>query len=184
LTEKKSRGRPRIYKDDAEKQKAFREKKKEQFQQLEERIEDLETILDKELALRLDKKQPWFNWTFQEIKTMNTKELQNTKRELERVLDKRSIHSPLKIIVEEVLEKSKVQEDSLIRNEVLRASREFDNILFNSAVLQLVNLELGERISEIDIDREIEIAEQRISELEAEVQEKKQQQIKLAKQEK
>ena len=39
-------------------------------------------------------------------------------------------------------------------------------------------MELSKRVSKIDFDREIEIAEQRISELEAEIKEKKKQQIK------
>ena len=183
MTKKKSRGRPRIYKDDAEKQKAFREKKKEQYQKLEEKIEELETLVDQDIDTRLDKKQPWFDWTFQEITTMSTKKLQETKKELEKTLDKRSIHSPLRVIVKDVLGKAEIQEDSLIRFEVLRSAREFDNTLFNSAVLQLVNIELGKRISEIDFDHEIEVAEQRISALEAEIKEKKQQ-VSLAKQRK
>jgi hypothetical protein len=178
---KKSRGRPRIYKDDAEKQKAFREKRKEQFRKLEGKIKELEKKVAKDLDQQLDKNQPWYNWTFQEIKTMRTKQLQEYKKELEKNLGKRSIHSPLRVIVEEVLSETEVLDASLIRYEVLRSAREFDNTLFNSSVLQLVNMELGNRISEIDFDREIEIAEQRISELEAEIKEKKDKQISIAK---
>lgn len=180
--EKKSRGRPRIYKDDAEKQKAFREKKKERYQKLEDRIEELETLVDKDTSQKLDRNLPWFNWTFQEIKKMSTKELQEAKKELEKALDKRSIHSPLRVIVEAVIGESESSENKLIRNEVIRSAREFDKTLFNSTVLQLVNTELGKRISEIDFDQEIEIAEKRISELEAEIKEKKKQQVSLDKQ--
>ncbi|NPD90610.1 MAG: hypothetical protein HGN29_18010 [Asgard group archaeon] len=179
---KKSRGRPRIYKDDAEKQKAFREKKKEEFETLLERFEKLEAITNKDFDKQLDEKQPWFDWTYQDIKKMSTKDLQDFKKELEKALGKRSIHSPLKVIVGKALGEIKTATDSLIRHDVLRSARSFDNALFNATILQLINIELGNRISEFDFDQEIEIAEQRISELEAEIKDKKKQQIKTVKQ--
>lgn len=182
MTEKKTRGRPRIYKDDAEKQKAFREKKKVEFETLLERYERLEAIVNKDFDKQLDEKQPWFDWTYKDIKKMSTKDLQDSKKELEKALEKRTIHSPLNVIVEKVLDENDDASDRLIRHNVLHSVRNFDNTLFNATILQLINIELGNRISELDFDQEIELAEQRISELEAEIKEKKKQQIKTVKQ--
>ena len=92
-----------------------------------ERFEKLEAIANKDFDKQLDETQPWFDWTYQDIKKMSTKDLQGFKKELEKALDKRSIHSPLKVIIEEVLGKSEILEDSLIRYEVLRSVRDFNN---------------------------------------------------------
>jgi hypothetical protein len=182
--EKKSRGRPRIYKDDAEKQKAFREKKKEQYQQLEKRIKELEATLDKDSDEEIDEELPWFDWTFQDLQQMSINQLQEYKRDIMGKLDRYSLHSPIKVIVDKLLGKlDKLEYNStiLIRKEVLRSAREFNESLFNSTILELINHQLMSRTSEIDIDYEIQVAEQRISELEAEIKEKKKHKVSVAK---
>lgn len=182
MNEKKSRGRPRKYKNDAEKQKAFRERKKKEILKLEKEKEKLESIVTQDIENKLDEEVLWFDWTFQDLKEKSTKVLHDYKNKLEKSLRRTSINSPIKIIVSEILEKSDDFSSSFIRNEVLHSSREFDITLFNVTVLQLINEELSKRMSDIDFDYEIQIAEQRISELEAEIKEKKKQKISVEKQ--
>ena len=181
---KQSRGRPRKYKNDAEKQKAFRERKKKEILKLEKEKEKLETIILKDLEQKIDKKSIWFDWTFYDLKRKSTKELQDCKREIERKLRRISMYSPIKIIIEDILNKAGDLESVLIRNEVIHASREFDIALFDVTVLQLINDELEIRMSNFDFDHEIELAEQRISELEEEIKEKKKHKIRISNQSK
>ncbi|NHJ33083.1 MAG: hypothetical protein FK732_09475, partial [Asgard group archaeon] len=155
---KKSRGRPRIYKDDAEKQKAFRERKKEQFKKQEKKIKELEALVRKESDQQIDKKKSWFNWTFQDVKKSRTEQLLDCRRELKEILGEYSIHSPITILVDEVLRKATSSTkylNQIIRNEVINSSRKFDETIFNLTVLQMINSELTQRTSEIDIDYEI-----------------------------
>jgi hypothetical protein len=181
--EKKSRGRPRKYKDDAEKQKVFREKKKEQFKQLEERINELEAIIEEGTDPEKEKKMPWFSWSFQNLKDLNINELQEYKREIKKILGRQSIHSPVKIIIDKVIKKSQENvADVLIRKEVLKSARAFDESLFHLTILHLINNQIVSLADEIDLDYEIELAEQRISDLEAEIKEKKKQKISVVKQ--
>jgi len=182
VTEKKRpRGRPRKYKDNAEKQKAFRENKKKHIESLEDRIKELEIIFDANIDKKIVKKQAWDNFTFQDIHALSTDQLKNYRVELKKLLGNKTIHSPIRVIIEEVLSEIKSLSDRNIRNEILLSTRNYDNSLFNSTMLHLINLELGTRIDDIDIKKEIEIAEQRIRELEASDSKQEEQEIKIKK---
>ncbi len=166
MSEEKKRGRPRIYQDDAEKHRVFRQKKKEEIQKLKEKIAELD-----EESISIQSKYPWFDWTKNDLTKMSVKELQDFRKELRKV-SKVSIYSPIKIIIDDYVKKSKASKHT-ISQDILESSRDFNEELVHTTIAYLIELELSTREIDTAYDYEIDLAEQRITELEEEIEQKK-----------
>lgn len=161
--EKKKRGRPRIYKDDAEKHRAFRQKRKEEIKKLEEKVAQLEQSVKSDY--------PWFDWTMTDLAEMSIKDLQDFRKEL-RKASKVSIYSPIKVIIDDFIKNSKSSKKTLSQD-IIENSNRFSEELVHTTIAYLIELELSTRDIDSEYDYEIDLAERRITELEEEIEHKK-----------
>ena len=116
---------------------------------------------------------PWHSWTFKQLKNKDEETLQTSKTKIIKKLKGHTLLDPLKVIVDELLEKASSKDNKLIRNEIIKSSRIFDEILIDSTFLYLIELELSLRSEDEEFDYEILATEQRIEELEKIVEDMK-----------
>ncbi|MHA1127296.1 MAG: hypothetical protein ACTSO7_12610 [Candidatus Heimdallarchaeota archaeon] len=191
--EKKSRGRPRIYPTNAARKKAYRERKKAERQELIERVEKLEKEIgskdEKVSAKKLD--DPILNLSLAKIESMTTNELQDIVEIVNKKFPiKRDLFSPLSIIVNDIIESSdplgfnskvKIGSNKVIADEVQKNYREFEHSLSYLTILNVVESVIASREHRDTTDYELEILEQKITELEQAVAKKKEEELEIKK---
>ena len=184
--EKKSRGRPRVYPTNAARKKAYRERKKAERQELIERVESLE----KQVSTKsID--DPILNLTLAQIESKTTNDLLEIADEINKKFPiKRALFSPLSIIVDDIIESSdplgfntnvKIENNKVIAEEVQKNHREFALSLSYLTILNVVESVIAQRDHKDTTDYELEILEQKITELEQAVAKKKEDELKIKK---
>lgn len=183
---KKSRGRPRIYPTNAARKKAYRERKKAERQELIERVEKLE----KQVSIKsID--DPILSLTLAQIESKTTNELQEIVDTINKKFpEKRDLHSALSVIVEDVIvttdplgikTKVKIDNNKIIAENVQKNYREFELTYSYLVIQHIVESILAIRGDKDTTDYELEILEQKITELEQAVAKKKEEELKIKK---
>ena len=179
--EKKGPGRPRKYKTDAERKKAYRERKKVVLAELKEKVDkmekkmenmlDIEKMITPELkAVHEELKIPWMKLTPNEITNMQTEELKKYRKvilrnfgEMAYTGEGRAYPIPVLDPFINLLNPSTKENYS---QRVLLAERMQQIVL-----LYLIEAELASRKRELTIDDELDNLMQRVTELESRIQE-------------
>ncbi len=190
--EKKSRGRPRIYPTNAARKKAYRERKKAERQQLIEQVEQLQQQI--ETTEKISTKtidDPILSLTLAKIESKQTNELQEIVKTINKKFpEKRDLYSPLSFIVEDIIEsrdplgfntKVKIGSNKVIVEKVQKNYREFEQSYSYLVILHIIESVLAIRGDKDTTDYELEILEQKITELEQAVAKKKEEELKIKK---
>jgi len=175
MEEKKSnRGRPRKYKSDAERKKAYRERKKALFEEIKERVKILEDKIEMMSEIRSkmtpelsevqeELKIPWMKLTPEEIAEMETEKLRKYRDIIHRNFGIAGHSFPRSSVMNPFLELVKLSEASIKTASMTSLLIEkFQQIV----LLYLIEAELARRKRETNVDRDIEVLIQRVSELE------------------
>ncbi|MHA1353964.1 MAG: hypothetical protein ACTSR1_02165 [Candidatus Heimdallarchaeota archaeon] len=184
--EKKSRGRPRIYPTNAARKKAYRERKKAERLELIERVESLEKQVS---TKNID--DPILNLTLAQIESKTTNELHEIVKIIHNKFpEKRDLYSPLSILVEDIIESSdplgfntkvKIGSNQIIAEKAQENYRTFEPSFSYLVVLHIVESILAIRGDKDTSDYELEILEQKITELEQAVAKKKEEELQIKK---
>jgi hypothetical protein len=181
--EKRPRGRPRIHETNAARKKAYRERKKAERLQMERRIKELENklaIFDS--TIQLDDKDDLMNLTYLELDALSTEKLESYLQELKmRMKEEFSIYKAFNIILESIEEfQKKAQEhvDKLIIADIDDKFLEKREPLQYALLHQIIEFELAKRQDRKYVDIELELIEQRISDLEKRLSKDKETHIK------
>lgn len=180
--EKRSRGRPRIYETNAERKKAYRERKKAERLKLEKKVE----LLEKQLAEKQSKDVNLStinenkNLSFKEVRLLEEEELLKLSNKITEEIDNKiSFYDPVKNTIELILgniEQKLLQEtDKLIIEEF---NDNIDSSLFQKlAILYVLQTEIHLRQEKNILEEELDILEQRIKNLEKQISKKKETEI-------
>ena len=168
---KKGPGRPRKYETDAERKRAYRERKKARLVELKEKVEDIEkkmaTMIDIEKvitpelkAVHEELKIPWMKLTPGEIAEMRTNELKKYRDVILRNFGEMGHDYPIPVLDPfiNIMDKTTKEKNSY---RTLLAQRMQQIVL-----LYLIEAELASRERESNFDEELENLMDRIIELE------------------
>jgi len=194
LTEKKkSRGRPRVYPTNAARKKAYRERKKEERQELIKQVERLEKQLESKDEKVFTEKvtDPILSLTLAKIESMNSNELQRIIDTINNKLTiSNNVHCPLLVILDDFLEsndlssrftKLKINDDKIIALEIQKNYQYFERSLSYLTIRHIIESEIALREHRDTTDYELDILERRITELEETVAKKKEDALKIKK---
>lgn len=170
--QKKKPGRPRKYETDAERKKAYRERKKVVLAELKEKVEkiekkmenviNIEKMITPELkAVHEELKIPWMKLTPKEIASMKTTELKKYRQVILRNFG--AITYPIPVL-DPFINLLKVSTKENNSQRLLLAERMQQIVL-----LYLIEAELASRERELSIDDELDALIQRVTELESHV---------------
>ncbi|MHA1244439.1 MAG: hypothetical protein ACTSP7_07700 [Candidatus Heimdallarchaeota archaeon] len=175
--EKKSRGRPRIYPTNAARKKAYRERKKAERQQLIEQVEQLQQQIEtteKVSTKTID--DPILNLTLAQIESKTTNDLQELVEAINKKSpEKRDLYSPLSILADDIIESSdplgfntkvKIGFSKVIAKKAGENYRKFESSFSYLVILHIAESILATREDKDTSDYELEILEQKITELE------------------
>ena len=191
--EKKSRGRPRIYPTNAARKKAYRERKKAERQQLIEQVEQLQKQIDTTTESVSTKKigDPILNLTLAQIESKTTNDLQELVESINKKFpEKRDLYSPLSILADDIIESSdplgfntkvKIGSSKIIAEKAGENYRKFEPSFSYLVILHIAETILATREDKDTSDYELEILEQKITELEQAVAKKKEEELKIKK---
>jgi len=190
--EKKSRGRPRIYPTNAARKKAYRERKKAERQQLIEQVEQLQQQIETtEKASTKTIDDPILNLTLAQIESKTTNDLQELVEAINKKSpEKRDLYSPLSILADDIIESSdplgfntkvKIGFSKVIAKKAGENYRKFESSFSYLVILHIAESILATREDKDTSDYELEILEQKITELEQAVAKKKEEELQIKK---
>ncbi|NHJ46918.1 MAG: hypothetical protein FK733_03940 [Asgard group archaeon] len=165
--EKRPRGRPRIHETNAARKKAYRERKKIERQEMEKKIEVLETQLKK----RVDEiKDPLLKLTYKDVRNLKTETLMDYQQQLtKKISSDFSIQDLLGLIVTSIGElKDKLSdgvEDIIILDVEIKYQEHKEKLQY-TIVQQMISFEIDKRLDSKTTEAELEILEQKILKLE------------------
>ena len=176
--EKRSRGRPRIYKTNAERKKAYRERKKAERLELEKKVKFLEKQLSAEQGSDIDLIDTKDNYflSFKQIRSLKEEELQELADKIAEEIENKialfdSVKTALDLILGNIEQKLLQENEKIIIEEF---NENIDSSLFQKlALLYVLQTEINLRQEKNLLEDELDVLEQRIKNLEQQVSKKK-----------
>jgi hypothetical protein len=175
MTEKNVGGRPRKYASDAERKKAYRERKKQKMEMLEERVAILEKLLSKyqidfEKAVEeIDTKEEllettWMKLAPNEIEDLNSEQIKDYLSAYEKQSNGLSLGVPIKSI----LQKSGIK-INLNNNNIKQGFSDLEENIQRLILIYLMRAELEKRLRIDEGKTELDLLENDIEELEKQI---------------
>jgi hypothetical protein len=189
--EKKSRGRPRIYPTNAARKKAYRERKKAERLQLIEQVEQLQKQVDSTKVSTKKLDDPILNLTLEKLENKTTNDLLELVETINKKFPKRrDLNSPLSILVEDIIESEdplgfnlniKIGNKKVIAENAIENYRKFESSFGYLVILYIAESIIAKREDKDTSEYELEMLEQKITELEQAVAKKKEEELKIKK---
>jgi len=174
--EKRTRGRPRIYETNAERKKAYRDRKRAERLAMEQRLQELEGAKKDQFA-----QDSILSLTYSAIKQLDTdsllKQFKNLDSSLKSTL---TLMSPLEIILGALKEyqvKLDIHSDDLIALDVHDNLLKNEELLYKIVIRNVLEVELLKRENKKNDEYELELLDNQIRQLEKEITQMKEEKV-------
>ena len=187
--EKRKVGSPRKYDTQAERQKAYHNRKRERVKKLEEQLEKLEkqVLFSSDQSSYLEKisfkEVPKFKWkkiTPSEIALMGTQELELFINEFREHINEFTLNTSLENIIMGIIRKNYLESQDFSKNEIERLNYHiktnitlFESRIQQQTLIYLMEAELENRLRLNNRKSKLDIFESKVEALEKNIQKKK-----------